>query len=327
LLLFVIGCAGEALGQTDRTGSDSVYSRQRTTVAAPSRQPTAPQAPFQLTPEQRKAVDQILNFWEMYSGRVKRYRCKFTRYEYDSNFGPRDPNTAKTRSDGEIRYEAPDKGLFRVDTILHYTPQQNGQAQFLARAGEKGEHWICDGKSIFDFDYINKRLKVQQLPPNMQGAAIVNGPLPFLFGAKAETIKQRYWVRIVAPPQGNEGKEHWLQAFPKTRQDAANFRMVEVILDAKLFLPSAIQVYDRSYDGRSNFSRTVYVFADRKVNERFTAEALNVFNKAFYKPGVPMGWKRVDEKFPAGGTANRAVAPPERPERQASGRSLFNSQR
>jgi TIGR03009 family protein len=327
LVLFVIGGGGAAFGQADGSGSDSIYSRQRTLVAAPPRQPVAPQAPFQLTPQQQKAVDQILKFWELYSGRVTRYRCKFTRYEYDSNFGPRDPNMAKTRSDGEIRYQAPDKGLFRVDTLLHYTPQQSGPPKFLARAGERGEHWICDGKAIFDYDYINKRLKVQELPPDMQGAAIADGPLPFLFGAKAEKIKQRYWVRIVAPPPESQGKEHWLQAFPKTRQDAANFKMVEVILDAKLFLPSAIQVYDRSYDGRSNFSRTVYVFADRKVNERFTAESLNMFNKAFYKPSVPLGWKKVVQKFAVGGTANRAVAPPERPDRQASGRPLYGPHR
>jgi TIGR03009 family protein len=321
--VLLIVAAGPAFGQAVAPASDGGYSRQRADAVAQPQGPPASQVPFQLTPDQQKAVDQILSFWELYSSRVKRYRCKFTRWEYDSIYGPRDPNVAKTCSDGEIRYEAPDKGMFRVDRLLHYTPQQDGTHQFLAHPGEQGEHWICDGQAIYDYDYINKRLKVQELPPELQGAAIADGPLPFLFGAKAEKIKQRYWVRIISPPEGKQGQEHWLQAFPKTRQDAANFKMVEVILDAKLFLPSAIQVYDRSYDGRSNFSRTVYVFADRKVNERFTAESLNVFSKAFYKPSVPLGWKKVVEKYTAGDTAGRAVAPPERPDRQASGRSLY----
>jgi hypothetical protein len=47
-----------------------------------------------------------------------------------------------------------------------------------------------------------------------------------LFGAKAEKIKERYWVRAVHPPQGKEGQEYWIQAYPKRRQDAANFKMV-----------------------------------------------------------------------------------------------------
>jgi hypothetical protein len=143
--------------------------------------------------------------------------------------------------------------------------------------------------------------------------------LPFLFGAKADKIKRRYWVRTIPPPQGKEGQEYWLQAFPKMRNDAANFKLVEVILDAKLFLPSAIQVYDPGYNGRNNFSRLVYVFEDRKVNERFTPEALkNIFTKEFYKPSPPMGWKEVVERYNDGATTVRAQQPPSRSIEQAT---------
>jgi TIGR03009 family protein len=281
--------------------------------------PPAPQAPFQLNAQQQANVDRLLKFWEMYSARVKRYRCQFTRYEYDSIFGPSDRDTAKTISEGQIAYESPDKGMFKVDEIKHHTPQQDGKFTYVAREGEQGEHWICDGQAVFEYDYVNKQLEVQQLPPDMQGLAIADGPLPFLFGAKAEKIKSRYWVRIVAPPEGKEGKEYWLQAFPKTRQDAAVFRMVEVILDAELFLPSALQVYDLAYNPPGNFTREVFVFHDRKVNE----VNLNPFKRAFFKPAVPFGWKKVVQKFTPGPAVTRVTPPPQRPDGQA-GRPVYD---
>ena len=35
--------------------------------------------------------------------------------------------------------------------------------------------------------------------PEMQGQSIGDGPLPFLFGAKADTMKSRYWIREITP--------------------------------------------------------------------------------------------------------------------------------
>jgi TIGR03009 family protein len=314
-------------GQPNDAAPRTAYGPRRGPAPATAYQPPAPREPFKLAPAEQNAVDQLLKYWEQFSGRVQRYRCKFTRWEYDSSFGSSDRDTARTRSEGEIRYEAPDKGLFRVDKIAHYTPQADGTATYVANPNERGEHWICNGEAIIQYDYKNKHLKVAKLPPNMQGSAIADGPLPFLFGAKAEKIKARYWVRIIPPPQGQQGKEYWIQAYPKTRQDAANFKLVEVILDAKLFLPSAIQVYDLSYNARTNFSRTVYVFDDRKVNERFSAEALNIFKKPFFDPSVPFGWKKVEEKFNGAAAVPRATPPPTRPEGRSAQQPVYGPRR
>ena len=65
-------------------------------------------------------------------------------------------------------------------------------------------------------------MTVTRLPPELQGKAIVDGPLPFLFGAKAETIKARYWIRVL--PETGNGK-FWLEAVPKSRQDVQNFKI------------------------------------------------------------------------------------------------------
>ncbi len=313
---------GLSWAQTNWPAEGGPSAAGRTSIAPEqSPQPPAPQPPFQLTAAQQQAVDQLLTYWERYSSRVKRYRCSFTWWEYDSNFGPQDPNTAKTCSDGELRYEAPDKGLFHVVQVKHHTKQPDGTIKYLPRPGENGKYWTCNGKAIFQFDYLNKRLRVAELPPQMQGAGIADGPLPFLFGAKAEKIKGRYWVQIIAPPEGKEGQEYWLQAFPKTRKDAANFKMVEVILDAKLFLPSAIQVYDPGYNGRGNFSRSVFVFHDRKVNERLS---LNLLKGDPFTPNAPLGWRKVVEKNTVPAPIGPATPPPQRPEGQTAEQPLFD---
>ena len=43
------------------------------------------------------------------------------------------------------------------------------------------ERRVCDGKAIYQFDYKQKKLKEYPLPKNLQGKAITNGPLPFVF--------------------------------------------------------------------------------------------------------------------------------------------------
>ena len=85
----------------------------------------APMAPnwIPLAPNHQQYLDQLLTFWEQKSSQTNRYRCTFKRWEYDPVFGPKD--TFKTYSEGVIKYSAPDKGLFRVDTLLEYQAPRN----------------------------------------------------------------------------------------------------------------------------------------------------------------------------------------------------------
>ena len=45
----------------------------------------------------------------------------------------------------------------------------------------------------------------------MQGEAIADGPIPFIFGAKVDKMKQRYWIRDITPKE-EIGKRTWLEA-------------------------------------------------------------------------------------------------------------------
>jgi len=270
-----------------------------------------------LTKHEADYIDSVLTWWEHSNSKIKNYRCKFQLLEYDATFGKR--NKATTISQGVVKYAAPDKGLFKVDKIFHYrAPSRAGEKEAYKQfSGEVGEHWVCDGKSIFKFEARDKQLIQRKLPPELQGKAITEGPLPFLFGAKAETIKQRYWF-YVTTPKGSTG-EYWLMAYPKRREDAANFKMVEIIINEKDFLPKAIQVFATNYHPKKSPARKVYTFDNREINPFYNnLNKLNLFHREFYQPAVPRGWKKVVAADQASGNSRqRAPAQNRQPMSQA----------
>ena len=280
-------------------------------AAAPAARPGNPtagggqpvRAPFVLNAQQQQRMDQILNFWQFHSGKVKTFRCAFTRWEYDPVFGP--AQDAKTISDGVIRYAAPDKGEMRVDKVSVYQPprEPGGKPSHQEQSADVHEHWICDGQSIFEFSAKKKLLIETKLPPDMRGQRIADGPLPFLFGAKADQLKRRYWMRELQPPTQSKG-EYWLEAYPK--YPGADFSRVEVILDEKQFLPIALQLHSPNGKGR-----TVYQFRDRKVND--VVDNVRQFTNSFIRPKTPSGWKKVVEDFGAAPVATRPATTPAPP--------------
>lgn len=229
-----------------------------------------PQQPFALTREQQAHLDDVLTRWEQHGEEVKTYEAKFTRWHYNGVFG--DPNVAVV-DQGEVKYASPDKGTFEV-------------------FGERPERWISDGKSIFEYDFEKKQLTEHKLPPELQGKAIADGPLPFIFGAKADKLKQRYFMRIVPAnvPQG----QVMLEALPKYQQDANSFQRAELILNTADMQPVGIQTHE--LNGKT---RTVYRFESPKVNAKDPLQHLDplrIFEKNPFKPDLPRGWTRVAQE-------------------------------
>lgn len=246
-----------------------------------------------LDPAHEEWINRILRYWEARSDKIKAFACDFQRWDYDPVYGPR--NEAKTYSLGQVKYAKPDKGLFRITELSTYAPPANpgDKPLYMKQDPAQGEHWVCDGKRIFQFDAVGKRLIETELPPEMQGRAIADGPLPFMFGARAETIKARYWIRGL--PESGNGK-YWLEAVPKSRQDAQNFKLVKIVLDEANFLPEMLEIYAPNYSPE-NPARTAYVFknhkvTDDKVNPLELLNVMKLFEKEFYQPKLPSGWKK-----------------------------------
>jgi TIGR03009 family protein len=282
--------------------------------------------PFKaLTKAQQKELDELLAKWEERSGKIERFRCKFERWEYDPVFGPPNPKDAKTFGLGDLKYAAPDKGLFKVNTMKVWQlpvgkdgkPVPGAEGIYEEKPGVHGEHWVCDGKAVFAWDYPQKVIKKLPLPPDMQGKKIVDGPLPFLFGAKAEVLKKRYWLRVTTPDDVQD--QFWIEAWPKYVGDRQNFYNITVILSAKEFLPDAMEVNDPSFRPNThpnpNEKRTVYSFTKREVNWTVSGlSKLNVFHKEFYEPEAPFGWSIKVEEFapPDAETVQRPQPPAEK---------------
>ena len=117
-------------------------------AAQPPAQVQVPQK--QLTPEQQAALDRLLAAWEARNAAVTTWSCSFYKWEYNA-WSPADKGgerLAFSESSGEIKYAAPDKGLFRVKE----SKQWNGETRrYEPRVGEAGEHWVCNGTSIYEF--------------------------------------------------------------------------------------------------------------------------------------------------------------------------------
>ena len=242
-------------------------------------------APFQLSAVEQQFVDQILQMWEDESAKTKTFDCKFERWEYDPVFGPGN-DTPSIKSYGQLTYSKPDKGSFKINEIHRYVQQDKDQpGEYILQKHEVGEHWVCDGKAVYEYKHDKKQLVVQALPPELRGKAIVDGPLPFLFGAEAKKLKARYWIRT----KQSDAATIWLEAYPRSQADAANYHHVEVMLERKTMTPTAIQVHMPNQR-----SRAVYMFQDPTVNGKLN----QLFGLIFNAPRTPLGWKRVVQEAP-----------------------------
>jgi TIGR03009 family protein len=274
-------------------------------AASPVQQapPAAARAPFELSAQEHAALNSLLLAWEQHSAQVNTFSARIVRYEYNPVFKVKDQSGQEiptTQSRGIIKYGTPDKAMLKIEEVDAYDTKLG---KFVPQSDDTGQGrlwWICDGKSTFEFNYLQRQVIERTLPPEMQGKAIAEGPLPFLFGAKAERLKQRYFLRLVTPPtvQG----QYWLEAFPRFQADASNFYKAQLILTSKDLMPQAIQITEP--DGKTN---TVYVMTDIKVNE-FWAKIL----PDFAQPKVPIGWKRVVNPEQAATQQVQGPAPPRR---------------
>ena len=109
---------------------------------------------------------------------LKNTDAVFVRYEYDSEaVNWRDPRNnrlaAHKITQGQIRFAAPDRARYETTNILLFSrpPQTpNGDAEYKqANDAISQERWICDGKSVFDFDFSTKRLYETKIPPKYAG--------------------------------------------------------------------------------------------------------------------------------------------------------------
>ena len=261
------------------------------------------QAPFgALTPEAQAQLKKVLTTWQNQSQGTKTLELQFLRFHYDANMAPvvgKAPAPA-TKSEGEIKYAAPDRGLIRVDQMVFFNGMVNNQPSYKAFDDRFGEHWVCNGKQLIEFDRTAKECRIQELPAEMQGKNIISSPLPFVFNLNADDLQQRYWVR-----QTNSGNPEviLLEVWPKRAEDRAQYKMVQVALDAKEFLPKVLVMYAPNFDAKTAPIWDQYEFTSVKRNG-ITA-GMQLFLKNFIPAKPPADWKIHRDRFQAPGGAGQ----------------------
>jgi TIGR03009 family protein len=253
-----------------------------TPAAGPRQQLPYPFDP-PLTRRQEDDLQRLLLDWEQQSALVKTFECKFTRFEYDTfdPTGRRRPDQPKAIDKGEIKYAAPDKAMFQIP-------------------GEKGEYWVCDGKAIYEQDPLKKQMIVHRLPPELQGRAIADGPVPFLFGAKAAKLVGRYYMRITPPeeikPEARNPNQVWLEAWPRSMADAQNFKYAELILDREKGLtPTHARIH---HPNGNHYVR--YAMESIAINKSpgVFGGVTGAFEEPWWRPRAPRGWQTVVDEPP-----------------------------
>lgn len=278
------------------------------------------QAPpgFPLSDEHQQYVDGILQYWEASSSQIQRLKCQFNRWSYDSGVcNYVDPQTrqmvAFEIAGGEIQFENPDKAYIAVERKRLAVPPSAGQPTLdwkdldSTQMEQQKERYVCSGDAIWMFDYGSKQLIKQILPPEMQGEGIKSTPLPFLFGAKADELKRRYWIRPLQTPEGVE-KQWYLEVYPKWKADAEHYSVARIILSGDQFLPKSIQMFAPEYnpqkiqleDGTTLpavIKYQVYEFEEQKIN--FTLNKFLAPWRDAFHPRTPSGWKLVEKQMPS----------------------------
>ena len=297
----------------EKANFEAHQKRSAQAAAAQAAAPRSPQLPpgFPLPADEQQYIEQVLDFWQQTSDKVKHYKCDFLRYDYDTEFvNIRDPRTnqlyAHHQATGEIRFAAPDKARFETTKVFKFTgapKEQGGNAIYEPLKGHSmwgrtiNECWVCTGQSVFSFDFEQKARHEEKIPTRLQGN-VVESPLPFLFGAKKDDVMKRYWVRYI-PKYETDAQEKlikneiWLDIYPKRINDAQNYSKVELILSADDFMPLAIHMYAPNYNpAKNNYSSRYFIFQNRQVNGRWSL--LQGWLNRFVEVSVPPTWRKVD---------------------------------
>ena len=278
-----LGPAGATTKQAPPGGNGNLGGKS----AAPAGNVRVAQPP--LSPE----LEKILVEWEQKSAQIKSLKGKHTRFVYNKVF------EVEKRAEGRFFLETPDKG--RID-LTGVEIKKNMKSERVGKSGnpfrldsDRSEKWICNGEDILMVNDEDKSYDVAPLPPHLRGTNIVKGPLPFLFGIKADDAKRRFQLSL---SKTIEPSQHALLVVPLLEEDKQNYKIAKVCLDKKTFLPQSVMLLDPTGN-----LETHYYFEIQDVNNRNKLDDLVSFfggDSDPYKPNLKKkGYKMAIHADPA----------------------------
>ncbi len=281
--------AAQAQAAQAQAAQGQAAQGQRVPGQSPAAAAEAAAAPFTLTPPEQAELDQLLAAWEQQSAGTKQLEAKFRRWHYDPLAAP--TGVHATWAEGVVKYGAPDKGLFQVTQLRFFSGVEDNKPTYKAVEGQHGEHWVCNGKELLEFDHAKKECRIQQLPPEMQGQEILESPLPFVFNLNAARIKERYWIRRLESPAG----VHVIEAHPKRQADRAQYQFVRIIINEQTYLPQALILYGPNFHPVNSHAYDHYEFTD--VERNTIRQRMTTWGQTFINQRPPSDWKEIRETY------------------------------
>lgn len=176
---------------------------------------------------------QVLTEWADSSAKIKELRGTHVRYVFDEVF------STEKRSKGNFYYVEPDKGRIDLEPLKIGASDKPRKAGFTVQP-ESPERWICDGYKIYMINDASKEYDVFELPLELRGENIINGPLPFLFGMSPEFAHRRFELKLLK----DTPKEATILALPRLKSDQANYKEARIILNKAIYMPRAVRLLD-----------------------------------------------------------------------------------
>ncbi|MBQ9128372.1 MAG: hypothetical protein IJY15_11510, partial [Thermoguttaceae bacterium] len=227
-----------------------------------------PPAHYKLSENDKLKLDEFLTHWENFGKGIKQVSCDVHMMEFDGGVLQQDSKKPIAHTWGLFRFKAPNQLLYHIKGEFSYADvDAGGEASW--KEGQNELKIVLDGKSLTQYDYANKKAVVYPLAEDEQNLDLTmdNGQFPLFFVAKAETLKNRFYLRLVTPAAKRQS-EVWIEAFPRYARDAQQFQSIVVILGLKDMQPT----YMRKV-GVNGKSKTDLKFERVEVNKgRWTIE-------------------------------------------------------
>ena len=245
------------------------------------------------------ALEQVLKDWERNTAQFKKLTGEFVVFRYDPIF------EVEKRAEGKFVHEAPDKGNYeRLAVVIPPGTKskkfgKNGTPYKLE--SHSPERWVCNGKEVIKIDVKEKTYEKMPIPPETQGQNIIEGPLPFLFGMKADQAKKRYKMKLKKKTE----TEIWLEVIPRLPKDSDNWIKATVIIDAEKFVPTAVRTFDPTD------AETVHIFRNVEINKN------RIFEVNPFKPNL-FGYKPVANGDKPASSPGERLTPPSNPKQSSN---------
>ncbi len=243
----------QQIQSTDNAQGGYVVDQQVKSAIVP------PPENYNPTKEELASLDEFLTRWEEYGKKIKRVACNVHMREFDSIL-QQDAKRPVAHTLGKFKFITPNQISYHILGEFEYN---DAKPEGEWKKGQNEWKVVLDGKSFTQYDFQNKKAVVYQIPDEEQNIDLTmdNGQFPLFFVAKAETLKSRFYLRIITP-KSRQKTEVWIEAFPRYARDSQQFKSITVLLNLKDLQPSYMRRI--SANGKS---KTDLTFLDVAVNK------------------------------------------------------------